>query len=224
MAVKRSSRPATANGSQFSQSWHVRTAPIVHVVDGDDAARRIVHGLLGAAGYASRGYASAGEFLSATVDDVPGCLVLEVRLQGWSGLELQHVLSRRRCALPVIFLTGHGDIPTSVRAIKAGAVDFLTKPAERAVLMAAVQGALEIDARNRLRRESSRALRARFDALTARERDVFVRVINGKLNKEIAADLGTAERTIKAHRAHLMEKLNVGSVAELVHVSRQLES
>lgn len=198
--------------------------PIVHIVDDDDAARTAVVRLLSAAGYVARGYTSAGEFLMTANDDAPGCLVLDVRLPGPSGLELQEALARRHSLLPVIFLTGYGDIPMSVRAIKAGAVDFLTKPVQRAALIGAVQSALERDSRNRHDRESSRALREKFAALTPRERDVFVRVVRGKLNKQIAADLGTAERTVKAHRAHVMEKLDVASVAELVQVAEQLKT
>ncbi len=198
--------------------------PIVHVVDDDDGARTAVVRLLGAAGYVARGYASAGEFLMAVSEDAAGCLVLDVRMPGPSGLELQEALARRHSTLPVIFLTGFGDIPMSVRAIKAGAVDFLTKPVQRAALIGAVQSALERDARNRSHRELERALREKYAALTPRERDVFVRVVSGKLNKQIAADLGTAERTVKAHRAHVMEKLNVASVAELVHVAEQLKT
>jgi FixJ family two-component response regulator len=199
-------------------------SPVVHVVDDDDSARTAVLRLLGAAGYIARGYGSAGEFLMMISDETPGCLVLDVRMPGPSGLELQEALARRRSTLPVVFLTGYGDIPMSVRAIKAGAVDFLTKPVEREALMHAVRSALERDARNRRNREQGRALREKFDALTPRERDVFVRVVSGKLNKQIAADLGTAERTVKAHRAHVMEKLNVASVAELVHVAEQLKA
>ncbi|HSC07542.1 MAG TPA: response regulator [Steroidobacteraceae bacterium] len=199
-------------------------SPVVHVVDDDDSARTAVLRLLGAAGYIARGYGSAGEFLMMISDETPGCLVLDVRMPGPSGLELQEALARRRSTLPVVFLTGYGDIPMSVRAIKAGAVDFLTKPVEREALIRAVRSALERDARHRRNREQGRALRERFDALTPRERDVFVRVVSGKLNKQIAADLGTAERTVKAHRAHVMEKLNVASVAELVHVAEQLKA
>jgi FixJ family two-component response regulator len=199
-------------------------SPVVHVVDDDDSARTAVVRLLTAAGYIARGYGSAGEFLMTVSDEAPGCLVLDVRMPGPSGLELQDALARRHSTLPVVFLTGFGDIPMSVRAIKAGAVDFLTKPVEREALMRAVRSALERDARNRRNREQGRALRQKFDALTPRERDVFVRVVNGKLNKQIAADLGTAERTVKAHRAHVMEKLNVASVAELVHVAEQLKA
>jgi FixJ family two-component response regulator len=198
--------------------------PIVHVVDDDDSARTAVVRLLSAAGYIARGYASAGEFLMSVSDEAAGCLVLDVRMPGPSGLELQEALLRRHSTLPVIFLTGFGDIPMSVRAMKAGAVDFLTKPVERDALLRAVQSALEHDAGKRRSRERGRVLREKFDALTPRERDVFVRVVSGKLNKQIAADLGTAERTVKAHRAHVMEKLNVASVAELVHVAEQLKA
>ena len=199
-------------------------SPVVHVVDDDDSARTAVVRLLGAAGYVARGYGSAGEFLMTVSDEAPGCLVLDVRMPGPSGLELQEALARRQSTLPVVFLTGFGDIAMSVRAIKAGAVDFLTKPVQREALICAVRSALERDARNRRNREQGRALREKFAALTPRERDVFVRVVSGKLNKQIAADLGTAERTVKAHRAHVMDKLNDASVAELVHVAEQLKA
>jgi FixJ family two-component response regulator len=198
-------------------------APIVHVVDDDDSVRTAVVRLLQAAGYEARGYASAGEFLLGRSDrNAPGCAVLDVRMPGPSGLDLQEALARLEAPLPIVFLTGHGDIPMSVRAMKAGAVDFLTKPVSREALLGAVRTALARDAETRAARARVHALRARYERLTPREREVFTGVVAGKLNKQIAADLGTAERTIKAHRAQVMEKMQVASVAELVHIADQL--
>jgi FixJ family two-component response regulator len=197
--------------------------PIVHVVDDDDSVRTGVVRLLQAAGFEARGYASAGEFLLGRSDrNAPGCVVLDVRLPGPSGLDLQEALARLAVPLPIVFLTGHGDIPMSVRAIKGGAVDFLTKPVSRDTLLAAVRTALARDAETRAARARVHALRARYETLTPREREVFAGVVAGKLNKQIAADLGTAERTVKAHRAQVMDKMHVASVAELVHIADQL--
>jgi FixJ family two-component response regulator len=184
-----------------------------------------VQRLLQAAGYEVRGYASAGEFLLGRTDrDAPGCVVLDVRMPGPSGLDLQEALARLEVPVPIVFLTGHGDIPTSVRAMKAGAVDFLTKPVSREALLAAVRSALGRDAETRAARARLHAWRSRYSSLTPREREVFAGVVAGKLNKQIAAELGTAERTIKAHRAQVMEKMQVASLAELVHVAEQLQS
>ena len=200
-------------------------APIVHVVDDDDAVRTAVVRLLQAAGHEARGYASAGEFLLGRSDrNAPGCAVLDVRLPGPSGLDLQEALARLEVPIPIVFLTGHGDIPMSVRAMKAGAVDFLTKPVRAEALLAAVRNALARDAEARSTRERLQAFRTRYETLTPREREVFTGVVAGKLNKQIAAELGTAERTVKAHRAQVMEKMQVGSVAELVHVADALHA
>jgi FixJ family two-component response regulator len=197
--------------------------PIVHVVDDDDSVRTGVVRLLQAAGYEARGYASAGEFLLGRSDrNAPGCVVLDVRLPGPSGLDLQEALARLAVPLPIVFLTGHGDIPMSVRAIKGGAVDFLTKPVSRDTLLAAVRTALARDAETRAARARVHALHARYETLTPREREVFAGVVGGRLNKQIAAELGTAERTVKAHRAQVMDKMQVASVAELVHIADQL--
>jgi FixJ family two-component response regulator len=197
--------------------------PIVHVVDDDDSVRTAVVRLLQAAGHEARGYSSAGEFLLGRSDrDAPGCVVLDVRMPGPSGLDLQAALGRLAVPLPIVFLTGHGDIPMSVRAMKAGAIDFLTKPVSRDALLTAVETALGRDAQTRAARARVHGLRARYDTLTPREREVFAGVVAGKLNKQIAADLGTAERTVKAHRAQVMEKMQVASVAELVHAADQL--
>jgi FixJ family two-component response regulator len=193
-------------------------------VDDDDSLRTAVLRLLRAAGYEVRGYPSAGEFLLAKTEDVGGCVVLDVCMPGPSGLDLQAALGERDDALPVIFLTGNGDIPMSVRAMKAGAVDFLTKPVEREALLTAVQNALARDTESRAARSRADALRSRYQTLTPRERAVFALVVAGKLNKHVAAELGISERTVKAHRAQVMEKLHVTSLAELVHTAEQLEA
>ena len=153
-----------------------------------------------------------------------GCVILDVCMPGPSGLDLQAAFRARDDALPIIFLTGHGDIPMSVHAMKAGAVDFLTKPVERAALLTAVQNALARDVENRAVRSRANALHSRYQTLTPRERDVFALVVAGKLNKHVATELGISERTVKAHRALVMEKMEATSLAELVHISEQLEA
>jgi FixJ family two-component response regulator len=198
------------------------STPLIHVVDDDDSLRTAVMRLLRAARYEVRGHSSAGEFLLAQPRNTPGCVVLDVRMPGPSGLDLQAAFGELDDALPIIFLTGHGDIPMSVRAMKAGAVDFLTKPVQRDALLTAVRIALARDAQTRGARERLSGLRSRFESLTPRERDVFALVVAGKLNKLVAAELGTSERTVKAHRAQVMEKMQVASLAELVHVAEQL--
>ncbi len=191
------------------------TPPLIHVVDDDESLRTALLRLLGSAGYEARGYASTGEFLLHRPDDRPGCVLLDLRLPGPSGLELQAALQDHEIHLPVVFLTGHGDVASSVRAMKAGAVDFLTKPIQREALLDAIDRALERDAANRALRVEAEALRARFASLTVREREVVDGIAAGHLNKEIAHELGMAERTVKLHRAHAMEKLGVTSAAEL---------
>jgi len=198
--------------------------PIIHVVDDDDSLRTAVTRLMRAAGHEVRSYSSAGEFLLARPANTPGCVVLDVQMPGPSGIALQEAFGKLNDALPIIFLTGHGDIPMSVRAMKAGAVDFLTKPVQRQVLLKAVENALARDEESRKARERDGALRARFEALTPRERAVFTLVAAGKLNKQIATELGTSERTVKAHRAQVMEKMQVTSLAELVHVADRLQA
>jgi FixJ family two-component response regulator len=199
------------------------TVPIVHVVDDDASTRGALTRMLRIAGFEVRGYGSAVEFL-AVHGDGSGCLVLDVGLPGMNGIELQTVLGKADESLPIVFLTGRGDIETSVRAMKSGAVDFLTKPVKREVLLAAVRTAIERDADARAHRAESRSLRDRFATLTTRERQVFDRVIHGKLNKQIADELGTSIRTVKAHRASVMTKMAVGSLAELVGVGNRLGS
>lgn len=196
---------------------------VIHVIDDDDSLRVAVTRLLRAAGYEVRGYASAGDYLLAEPEDAPGCLLLDVQLPGPSGLELQDALARRRECLPIVFLTGHGDIPTSVRALKAGAVDFLTKPVRRDALLAAVASAVARHRREREALQHRMRRRSLLESLTARERDVFRGVVAGRLNKQIAAELCMAERTVKAHRAQVMRKLGASSVAELVRIAGELE-
>ncbi|HEY7318760.1 MAG TPA: response regulator [Candidatus Binatia bacterium] len=196
--------------------------PIIHVVDDDSSFRTAVMRLLRAAKYEVRGYASASEFLNSGLCNEPGCILLDLRMPGVNGLDLQDSLTRMEQQWPIIFLTGQGDIPASVSAMKAGAVDFLTKPVRRETLLSAVQNALAIDAKKRAARAALRELQNRYENLTPREREVLVHVVSGKLNKQIAFDLGAAERTIKAHRASIMEKLCVQSVAELVRVAQEL--
>jgi FixJ family two-component response regulator len=198
--------------------------PIVHVVDDDDSLRTAVIRLLRAAGHEVRGYSSAGDFLLARPESAAGCVVLDVRMPGPSGLELQAALCERDDALPVIFLTGHGDIPMSVRAMKAGAVDFLTKPVQREALLSAVRTALAHDAENRAAKGTVNELQLRYESLSERERAVLALVVAGKLNKQIATELKIAERTVKAHRAKVMEKMQVTSLAELIQVAARLPS
>jgi FixJ family two-component response regulator len=199
------------------------TGPVVHVVDDDASVRAALTRMLRIAGFEVRGYASAVEFL-AVRGHAGGCLVLDVGLPGMSGVELQAVLGKIDESLPIVFLTGRGDIETSVGAMKAGAVDFLTKPVKRDALLAAVRAAIARDADARAHRAELRSLHNRFATLTTRERQVFERVIHGKLNKQIADELGTSIRTVKAHRANVMDKMEVGSLAELVGVGNRLEN
>jgi FixJ family two-component response regulator len=194
----------------------------IHVVDDDESLRTALMRLLRAAGYAIRTYASAGDFLLNKPENAPGCVILDVRMPGPSGFELQEAIAKLDESLPIIFLSGHGDIPMSVRAIKAGAVDFLTKPVRKETLLQAVRTALAGSAERCATRELLHSLRSRYESLTPREREVFARVVSGKLNKQIAGELGTCERTVKAHRAHVMEKMQLTSVAELVRAADQL--
>jgi len=195
---------------------------VIHLVDDDESLRNALQRLLTAAGYRVQTYASAGDFLLEPPGDAPGCLVLDLRMPGPSGLDLQEALKRHGVRLPVIFLTGHGDLPTGVRAMKAGAVDFLTKPVERETLFAAVAHAIEVDAAQRAARSTHSDLQARYAQLTSRERAVLDGVVAGKLNKQIAGDLGVAERTVKAQRAQVMAKLGATNAAELGKIAEQL--
>ncbi len=198
------------------------TAPLIHVVDDDESLRPALLRLLAAAGFEARGYSSAGEFLLHPPSDRPGCVLLDVRMPGPSGLELQEAMRDHAIDLPIIFLTGHGDVSSSVRAMKAGAVDFLEKPVDRDTLLGALARALTRDLQDRTRRERSSELHGRFALLTPRERDVFDRVVAGKANKVISDELGISERTVKVYRAQLMAKLGAHSAAELGGLAEQL--
>jgi FixJ family two-component response regulator len=200
------------------------TKPLIHVVDDDESLRTALLRLLDAAGFEARGYASTGAFLLHPPPDRPGCVLLDVRLPGPSGLELQAALQREGIALPVVFLTAYADVGASVQAMKAGAVDFLTKPVERDTLLGALNRALARDAQQRIARDDAYGLRARFASLTTREREIFDRIVAGKLNKQIAEELEIGERTVKALRAQIMAKLEVGSAAELGRLAERLQN
>jgi FixJ family two-component response regulator len=191
-------------------------------VDDDPSVLRALTRLLSSAGLEARGFPSPAAFLDAHDPATPGCLVLDVALPGLDGLEVQKALSVSDCARPIVFITGRGDIPTTVRAMRGGAIDFLTKPVNDRDLLAAVRNAIEIDRVARLAQVEMDAMRQRLASLTPREREVLVHVVAGRLNKQIAADLGTVEKTIKVHRARIMEKMAVRSLADLVRVAERL--
>jgi FixJ family two-component response regulator len=198
------------------------TGSVVHIVEDDGSVRVALARLLDGAGYVTRSYSSAAEFLLARREHEPGCIVLDVGLPGFDGMELQAALANAGDRRPIVFVTGMGDIEMSVRAMKAGAVDFLTKPVKTELLLKAVETAVAHEAEERAAREHTRAARTSYGTLTLREREVFARVVEGKLNKEIAFELGTSIRTVKAHRAQVMKKMEVGSLAELVSVADHL--
>ena len=193
----------------------------VTVVDDDAAVRKGLARLLRSAGHAVETFASANEFLERRVPGAAGCLVLDVNMPGLNGLQLQEAIAGNGGGLPIIFLTGRGDIPMSVQAMKRGAVDFLTKPVNDETLLSAVDLALERDRLQRRTRAEVDGIRQRLAMLTPREREVFHHVVAGRLNKQTAAELGIVEKTIKVHRARMMEKMGVQSVAELVHLAER---
>jgi FixJ family two-component response regulator len=195
---------------------------IVHVVEDDESSRRATARVLRAAGLSVRQYGSVPEFLAKAPAGGPGCIVLDLSLPGPSGLDLQEWLATTEAPLPIVFLTGRGDIPKTARAMKAGAIDFLTKPADAATLVDAVVRALVQDAANRSIRARKQDARQRYARLTPREREVLAHVVSGQLNKQIAYDLGTREHTIKVHRQRVMEKLEADSVPDLVRLADDL--
>jgi FixJ family two-component response regulator len=194
----------------------------VHVVDDDNAFRKAIGRVLSAAGHVPRLYASAHEYLASEDSQGPACVLLDLRMPGSTGLELQNALSRRDDAHPVIFLSAHGDIPTTVRAMQAGALDFLTKPVPTVTLLQAIERALVRDVERQHHANRIVELKRRYESLTARERQVMAGVISGQLNKQICFALHAAERTVKTHRSRVMDKMQVRSVAELVRLAEEL--
>ena len=196
--------------------------PIVYVVDDDPSVRRAIKRLIGSAGLQVELFGSAQEFLQCRRPDAPSCLVLDIRLPGISGLDFQPQLAEAGIRIPIIFITGHGDIPMTVRAMKAGAVEFLTKPFRDRDLLDAIQLALERDRTRRQQESEIAELWKRFESLTPREREILPLVVSGRLNKQIAAGLGTSEITIKVHRASAMRKMQAESLADLVRMAGRL--
>ena len=206
------------------KTWTMNHSGTVFLVDDDSSVRRALTRLIKSAGYNVQAFASAREFLEyrRVTDQIVACLVLDVRMPGLNGLDLQHELHATNAILPIIFITGHGDIPMSVKAIKDGAVDFLPKPVKDRVLLGAIEQALARAALEQSERREVENLQQRLDTLTPREREVMSLVVRGLLNKQIAFQLGTVEKTVKVHRARVMEKMKVRSLPELVRVTQRL--
>lgn len=195
---------------------------IVFVVDDDDAVRRALERLIKSVGLTVETFASAQEFLRRDPPEGPACVVTDVRMPGLSGLDLQKELADADLSMPIVFMTGHGTVPMSVRAMKAGAVDFLQKPVDEQVLLDAIHQALEKGSREQRTLAEQAEIQERIESLTAREREVFEHVVSGKLNKQIAADLGASEKTIKVHRGRVMQKMQADSLADLVRMAERV--
>lgn len=200
------------------------TKPVVYVVDDDASVCKSLERLISSAGLDVNTFGSALDFLSGDRPDRPGCLVLDVKMPGITGLELQEKLAALNRSTQIIFITGHGSVPTSVQAMKAGAVDFIEKPFDGNALLDAIWRAIKKDLQNRQRNNEIDTIRKRVDSLTPREREVFELVVTGLLNKQIGYQLGITEKTIKVHRARIMQKMDAQSLAELVHLAERLKS
>jgi FixJ family two-component response regulator len=196
--------------------------PIVYLIDDDESVREGIADLLRSVGHDARTFGSVQQFIDSSRSDAPGCIVLDVRLPGMSGLEFQRSLIKSNIDIPLIFISAHADVPMTVRAIKLGAVDFLTKPVHEQQLLDTVQAAIERDRARRKEAKVVAELRERFDSLTPREREIFTLMISGRRNKQIAAQAGLSEMTVKVHRSHVMQKMQANSVVELVRIADQL--
>jgi len=199
-------------------------APVVFIVDDDANVRRSIQDLLASVSLKSEAFATPQQFLERKRADCPSCLVLDVRLPGMSGLDCQRELVEAGVTIPIIFITGHGDVPMTVRAMKSGAAEFLTKPFRPQELLDAVQLALDVDKKSREKHRETAEVKRRYETLTAREREVMELVISGLLNKQIAGELGTGEHTVKIHRGHVMEKMKADSLPALIRMADTLKS
>jgi FixJ family two-component response regulator len=211
-----------STGRLIANRVKAEATPIVFIVDDDLSVRRTTERLVRTAGFNVQAFTSGREFLRIPRPEGPACLILDVRMPGLDGMQLQKELAQSGINIPIIFITGHGDIPMSVRAMKAGAVEFLTKPFRSRSLLEAIHSAIERDRAAHKERSESEELRERYEQLTAREREVMTLVVTGMLNKQVAGELTTTERTIKFHRANIMQKMLADSLADLVRIAEKL--